>query len=59
MLKEGDEDLPEGEFNVAFTPGAVVRVTDVLLASHEKRHRLSMPDRLRVLMAEVDEPRPA
>lgn len=49
MLKEGDEDLPEGEFNVAFTPGAVVRVTDVLLASHEKPHRSSMPVRLRVL----------
>ncbi|MCX8976373.1 hypothetical protein NLN78_23140, partial [Citrobacter portucalensis] len=40
MLKEGDEDLSEGEFNVAFTPDAVVRVTDVLLASHEKTAEL-------------------
>lgn len=53
MLQEGNEDLPEGEFNVAFTPEAVVRVTDVLLASHEKRRRSSMPDRLRVLMPKL------
>ena len=58
MLKEGDEDLPEGEFNVAFTPGAVVRVTDVLLASHEKTAQIVDARPAARFNAEVDEPRP-
>ena len=35
LLEEGAVELPEGEFNAAFNPEAVVKVTDVLLASHE------------------------
>lgn len=49
-LQEGNVELPEGDFDAAFTPEAVVRVTDVLLASHEKAHRLSMPARQHGLM---------
>jgi thiosulfate/3-mercaptopyruvate sulfurtransferase len=58
MLKEGNEDLPEGEFNVAFTPEAVVRVTDVLLASHEKTAQIVDARPAARFNAEVDEPRP-
>lgn len=58
MLKEGDEDLPEGEFNVAFTPDAVVRVTDVLLASHEKTAQIVDARPAARFNGEVDEPRP-
>ena len=58
MLQEGNEDLPEGEFNVAFTPEAVVRVTDVLLASHEKTAQIVDARPAARFNAEVDEPRP-
>lgn len=58
MLKEGNKDLPEGEFNVAFTPEAVVRVTDVLLASHEKTAQIVDARPAARFNADVDEPRP-
>lgn len=49
LLEEGAVELPEGEFNAAFNPEAVVKVTDVLLASMKIRRKLSMPARLHVL----------
>lgn len=52
-LQAGNVDLSEGEFDATFTPEAVVRVTDVLLASHEKPHRLLMRVRLRVSMRKL------
>lgn len=42
LLEKGDVELPEGEFTAKFTPDAVVNVTDVLLASHEKTDRKSV-----------------
>ncbi|KNC88935.1 3-mercaptopyruvate sulfurtransferase [Trabulsiella odontotermitis] len=35
LLEKGDVTLPEGDFEVAFTGDEVMRLTDVLLASHE------------------------
>lgn len=57
-LHEGDVELPEGDFDVAFTPEAVVRVTDVLLASHEKSAQIVDARPAARFNAEVDEPRP-
>lgn len=57
-LEESDVTLPEGEFDAAFTPGAVVRVTDVLLASHEKTAQIVDARPAARFNAEVDEPRP-
>ncbi len=36
-LREGEEAHEGGEFEAKFAPQAVVRLTDVLLASHENR----------------------
>ncbi len=57
-LQEGNVELPEGDFDVAFTPEAVVRVTDVLLASHEKSAQIVDARPAARFNAEVDEPRP-
>lgn len=57
-LQEGDVELPEGDFDVAFTPEAVVRVTDVLLASHEKSAQIVDARPAARFNAEMDEPRP-
>ncbi|WP_213133613.1 3-mercaptopyruvate sulfurtransferase [Citrobacter sp. FP75] len=57
-LQEGSVDLPEGEFDAAFIPEAVVRVTDVLLASHEKTAQIVDARPAARFNAEVDEPRP-
>lgn len=57
-LQEGNIELPEGEFDTAFTPEAVVRVTDVLLASHEKSAQIVDARPAARFNAEVDEPRP-
>jgi thiosulfate/3-mercaptopyruvate sulfurtransferase len=50
--------LSEGEFDATFTPEAVVRVTDVLLASHEKTAQIVDARPAARFNAEVDEPRP-
>ena len=57
-LQEGDAAWSEGEFEVKFTPEAVVRLTDVLLASHEKTAQIVDARPAARFNAEVDEPRP-
>lgn len=57
-LQEGDAAWSEGEFDVKFTPEAVVRLTDVLLASHEKTAQIVDARPAARFNAEVDEPRP-
>lgn len=57
-LQTGNVDLPEGEFDAAFAPDAVVRVTDVLLASHEKTAQIVDARPAARFNAQVDEPRP-
>lgn len=57
-LQEGNVELPEGDFDAAFNPGAVVRVTDVLLASHEKSAQIVDARPAARFNAEADEPRP-
>ncbi|EFG1226040.1 3-mercaptopyruvate sulfurtransferase [Escherichia albertii] len=57
LLEEGPEELQEGEFNATFTPEAVVKVTDVLLASHEKTAQIIDARPAARFNAEIDEPR--
>ncbi|ENG2551197.1 TPA: 3-mercaptopyruvate sulfurtransferase [Citrobacter farmeri] len=57
-LQEGNVELPEGDFDAAFNPEAVVRVTDVLLASHEKSAQIVDARPAARFNAEADEPRP-
>ncbi len=57
LLEEGPVELPEGEFNATFTPEAVVKVTDVLLASHEKTAQIIDARPAVRFNAEIDEPR--
>lgn len=57
-LEEGEAAPGEGEFEVKFTPESVVRVTDVLLASHEKTAQIVDARPAARFNAEVDEPRP-
>ncbi len=49
LLREGEEAHEGGEFEAKFTPQAVVRLTDVLLASHEKPRKSLTRVRRRVL----------
>ncbi|HBC6495392.1 TPA: 3-mercaptopyruvate sulfurtransferase [Escherichia coli] len=58
LLEEGAVELPEGEFNAAFNPEAVVKVTDVLLASHENTAQIIDARPATRFNAGVDEPRP-
>lgn len=57
LLEEGAVELPEGEFNATFNPEAVVKVTDVLLASHENTAQIIDARPAARFNAEVDEPR--
>lgn len=57
-LQEGEAACSEGEFEVKFTPESVVRLTDVLLASHEKTAQIVDARPAARFNAEVDEPRP-
>lgn len=57
-LQEGDAAWSEGKFEVKFTPESVVRLTDVLLASHEKTAQIVDARPAARFNAEVDEPRP-
>ncbi|EMV3827057.1 3-mercaptopyruvate sulfurtransferase [Escherichia coli] len=58
LLEEGAVELPEGEFNAKFNPEAVVKVTDVLLASHENTAQIIDARPAARFNAKVDEPRP-
>ncbi|WP_105577043.1 3-mercaptopyruvate sulfurtransferase, partial [Cronobacter sakazakii] len=57
-LEEGMVDTPEGEFEAKFDDGLVKRLTDVLLASHEKTAQLVDARPAARFNAEADEPRP-
>ncbi len=57
LLEEGPVELQEGEFNATFTPEAVVKVTDVLLESHEKTAQIIDARPAARFNAEIDEPR--
>lgn len=57
-LQTGIVELPEGDFDTTFTAEAVVRVTDVLLASHEKTAQIVDARPAARFNAQVDEPRP-
>ncbi|WDC12492.1 3-mercaptopyruvate sulfurtransferase [Escherichia albertii] len=57
LLEKGPVELQEGEFNATFTPEAVVKVTDVLLASHEKTAQIIDARPAARFNAEIDEPR--
>ncbi|EAS8985054.1 3-mercaptopyruvate sulfurtransferase [Salmonella enterica] len=58
LLREGDKAHEEGEFEAKFTPQAVVRLTDVLLASHEKTAQIVDARPAARFNAQADEPRP-
>ncbi|EOC1317199.1 3-mercaptopyruvate sulfurtransferase [Cronobacter turicensis] len=57
-LEEGVVDAPEGEFEAKFDDGLVKRLTDVLLASHEKTAQIVDARPAARFNAEADEPRP-
>ncbi|EPR9130018.1 3-mercaptopyruvate sulfurtransferase [Cronobacter malonaticus] len=57
-LEEGMVDAPEGDFEAKFDDGLVKRLTDVLLASHEKTAQLVDARPAARFNAEADEPRP-
>ncbi|ELY3466025.1 3-mercaptopyruvate sulfurtransferase [Cronobacter universalis] len=57
-LEEGMADAPEGDFEAKFDDGLVKRLTDVLLASHEKTVQLVDARPAARFNAEADEPRP-
>lgn len=58
LLEQGDVDIADGEFDVTFTPEAVKRMTDVLLASHESTAQIVDARPAPRFNALVDEPRP-
>ncbi|MTH45858.1 3-mercaptopyruvate sulfurtransferase [Escherichia alba] len=57
-LQQGEVTLADGEFDATFPPDAVVRLTDVLLASHERSAQIVDARPAARFNAEVDEPRP-
>lgn len=58
LLEHGDATAAEGEFEAEFTPEAVKRLTDVLLASHEGTAQIVDARPAPRFNAQVDEPRP-
>ncbi len=58
LLREGEEAHEGGEFEAKFMPQAVVRLTDVLLASHEKTAQIVDARPAARFNAQADEPRP-
>lgn len=58
LLEQGDAKAAEGEFEAEFTPEAVKRLTDVLLASHEGTAQIVDARPAPRFNALVDEPRP-
>lgn len=57
-LQSGEVHLPEAEFEAAFDDNAVVRLTDVLLVSHEQSAQIIDARAGNRFRGEVDEPRP-
>ncbi len=57
-LQQGDVTLPEAEFDAHFDADRVMRLTDVLLISHEKTAQLVDARPAPRVNAEADEPRP-
>ncbi|HBC80386.1 MAG TPA: 3-mercaptopyruvate sulfurtransferase [Escherichia sp.] len=57
-LQQGDVTLPEAEFDAHFDADRVMRLTDVLLISHEKTAQLVDARPAPRFNAEADEPRP-
>lgn len=57
-LQQGDVALPEGEFDATFDANVVKRLTDVLVASHEKTAQIVDARPSPRFNAEADEPRP-
>ncbi|KFC06634.1 MULTISPECIES: 3-mercaptopyruvate sulfurtransferase [Trabulsiella] len=58
LLDKGDVTLPEGDFEVAFTGDEVMRLTDVLLASHEGSAQIVDARPAPRFNGQADEPRP-
>ncbi|MFW0767552.1 3-mercaptopyruvate sulfurtransferase [Trabulsiella odontotermitis] len=58
LLEKGDVTLPEGDFEVAFTGDEVMRLTDVLLASHEGSAQIVDARPAPRFNGQADEPRP-
>jgi thiosulfate/3-mercaptopyruvate sulfurtransferase len=58
LLEKGDVTLPEGDFDVAFTGDEVMRLTDVLLASHEGSAQIVDARPAPRFNGQADEPRP-
>jgi thiosulfate/3-mercaptopyruvate sulfurtransferase len=58
LLETGGVKLPEGDFDVAFAPQNVKRLTDVLVASHEGNIQIVDARPAPRFRAEADEPRP-
>lgn len=57
-LEQGEVSLPEGVFDASFDPDVVLRLTDVLLISHEGGAQLVDARPANRFKGEVDEPRP-
>lgn len=57
-LQQGDVALAEGDFDVKFNAGAIRRLTDVLVVSHEGSAQLVDARPAARFNAEADEPRP-
>ncbi|WP_374255194.1 3-mercaptopyruvate sulfurtransferase [Yokenella regensburgei] len=58
LLQQGNVVPPEGEFDATMTEGAVKRLTDVLLASHEGSAQIVDARPAPRFNAQADEPRP-
>lgn len=58
LLQRGDVTLPDSDFSAKFDSHAIIRLTDVLLASHEKSAQIIDARPAPRFNAEVDEPRP-
>ncbi|HFZ8995835.1 TPA: 3-mercaptopyruvate sulfurtransferase [Citrobacter freundii] len=57
-LQEGDVEVTESEFEAKFDPEKIVRLTDVLLASHEGSAQIVDARSAARFNAQADEPRP-
>lgn len=57
-LQQGDVSLPEGDFEATFDASVVKRLTDVLLASHEKTAQIVDARPAPRFNGQADEPRP-
>lgn len=58
QLEQGDVKLPEADFEVKFAAENIKRLTDVLVASHERSMQLVDARPAPRFLAQADEPRP-